>query len=160
MNRKTLLRIAALFPVAIAVLTLPSCSNKPKAEAKDEKATTVPAGAMALSAVLRTVENTGYAPIVEVEFEKDHWKVKAYKDGQLLQLKVGLMNGEIVPSPAPQLDKPLSETIKSLEDQGFGPIVDVERAENGAGGWEVEAYKGKSEVKIEVESGSGKITTK
>src|SRR4051812_4260081 len=106
MAGKPLLRRATLcLSVVVAVLILPSCANNPKAEEKDaEKATVVmPAGAMPLSALLRTVENTGYAPVVEVEFEKDHWKIKAYRDGQLLQLKVGLMNGEIVPSPAPQL---------------------------------------------------------
>jgi len=115
---------------------------------------------MPLSAVLRNVEASGYAPVVGVEFEKDHWEVKAYKDGQLHELKLGLKNGDIVPNPAPQLVTPLSAVVKRLEDQGFGPIVDVEQAENGAGGWEVEAYKGKAEMKLEVESGSGKITTK
>jgi hypothetical protein len=49
--------------------------------------------------------------------------------------------------------------VKVAEDQGFGPIVEVEAAEDGAG-WDVEAYKGNSEVNLRVEPGSGKITTK
>ena len=49
---------------------------------------------MSLSAILKAVEGAGYAPVIEVEFEEDHWKVKAYRDGQLLQLKIGLLAGE------------------------------------------------------------------
>jgi hypothetical protein len=158
-----LLRLTALcISLALALLILPSCSNKaaPEAAEKDDKgAVTLPAGAMPLSAVLQAVENAGYAPVAEVEFEKDHWQIKGYKGGQLLQLKVDLMNGKILPNPAPAPGKPMSAVIKGLEDQGYGPIVDIEQAEGGDG-LEVEAYKGKSEVKIRVEPGSGKITAK
>jgi hypothetical protein len=118
---------------------------------------------MPLSGVLHAVENTGYAPVVEVEFEKDHWKIKGYRDGQLVQLKVDVLKGEILPDPPPLLEKPLSAIIKGLEDQGYGPIVDVERskeASEGGASWEVEAYKGKSEVNITVGPASGKVTTK
>ena len=119
---------------------------------------------MPLSAVLKTVEGAGYKPVVEVEFEKDHWAVKAFRNGQLLQLKVGLLAGEILRYPTPAIDKPLSAIVKGLEDQGYGPIVEVERSEGGGSeagtGWDVEAYKGTSEVKVSVEAASGKVTTK
>ena len=97
----------------IALLILSSCSNKAKTSDSEGKrnegtAVSMPIGAIPLSAVLQAVENAGYTPVVEVEFEKDHWKIKAHKDGQLLQLKVGLMKGEILPDPASTLEKPLS----------------------------------------------------
>ncbi|HTS64402.1 MAG TPA: PepSY domain-containing protein [Candidatus Acidoferrales bacterium] len=123
----------------------------------------MPAGAMALSAVLKAVESAGYAPVEEVEFEKDHWKIKAWSNGQLLQLKVDLVTGHVIPNPQPKADKPLSEVVKSLEDHGYGPILDVERGEAESGGsaaWEIEAYKGKSEVKVKVDPATGTITAK
>jgi hypothetical protein len=164
MENHTLLRRAGLcISAVIAILIFSSCSNKSKTsdrKTKEAERTVVrPAGAIPLSAILQAVENAGYTPVVEVEFEEDHWKIKGYKDGQLLQLKVGLMKGEILPNPAPTFDKPLSAVIKVAEDQGYGPIVEVEAAEDGAG-WDVEAYKGNSEVNLRVEPGSGKITTK
>lgn len=123
----------------------------------------LPAGAMPLSAVLKAVENAGYAPVAEVEFEKDHWEVKAYLNGQVHLLKVGLTTGEILPNPPPTLERPLSAVVKGLEDQGYSPILDVERGAAGSeagAAWEIEAYKGNSEVALTVEAASGKITTK
>jgi hypothetical protein len=152
---------AALLPLSCSKTAKPPETAEKEAAAKSD--VTLPSGAMSLSAVLAAVEKSGYAPVVEVEFEKDHWKIKAYRDGRLLQLKVDLFKGEVLPDPPPTLEKPLSAIIKGLEDQGYGPIVDVERAAGGSEGgaaWEVEAYKGKSEITLSVEAGSGKITAK
>ena len=48
---------------------------------------------MSLSAVLKSVESAGYVPVMEVEFEEDHWEIKAYRDGQLVQLKAWSSRG-------------------------------------------------------------------
>ena len=117
---------------------------------------------MKLSGVLKSLETAGFAPVVEVEFEKDHWKVKAYSKGQLLQLRTDLMTGAVIPDPPPKPDKPLSDIVKDLEEQGYGPILDIERGESGSesgAAWDVEAYKGKSEVKVKVDA-AGKIAVK
>jgi hypothetical protein len=101
--------------------------------------------------------------VIEVEFEKDHWEIKAYSNGQLLQVIVDPFTGAIVPNPPPTIGKPLSAVVKSLEDQGYGPILEIERGSDGNGdrvAWEVAAYKGSSEVTVNVEAGSGKITEK
>jgi hypothetical protein len=118
---------------------------------------------MSLSAVLKTVETAGYGPVIEVEFEKDHWEMKAFRNGQLLQLKVGLVAGEILDNPPPTLERPLSVIVKGLEDKGYGPILDIERGvggNEGSSAWDVEAYKGSSEVRVSVEPASGKVTTR
>jgi hypothetical protein len=115
---------------------------------------------MSLSAILKGVEDAGYSPVIEVEFEKDHWEINAYRNGQLLELKVGQLAGEILPNPPPTLQKPLSAIIKGLEDQGYGPILDVKHGAAGSEDWEIEAYKGKEEVTVNVEPASGKITAK
>ena len=52
----------------------------------------------------------------------------------------------------PEGAKPLSEVIKSLEDQGYKPITDVELDD---GKWEIEAYTkaGKRELKVDPVTG-------
>jgi hypothetical protein len=159
----------SLLVISLGLLIPLSCSRgKTTRETGEKKAVketviNLPPGAMPLSAVLRTLETTGYAPVVEVEFEKDHWEIKAYQNGQLLQLKVGLVRGDIQPNPPPTFEKPLSVTVKALEDQGYGPILDVEhgrKGSNGTNSWEIEAYKGNSEVSVSVEPASGKVTAK
>jgi hypothetical protein len=140
-----------------------SCSRQEKTaetEAK-EPSPALPSGALKLSSVLTSLERSGYT-VVDVEFENDHWKVKAYSKGQLLQLKADLMTGAVIPDAPPKLDKPLSEVVKGLEEQGYGPILDVERGGTGTKGvpaWDVEAYQGKSEVKVTVDD-AGKIAAK
>lgn len=159
-NMPTLLLI--YFTLSISM----SCSrseNTPGSAPKEtaKKAISLPSGAMPLSSVLKAVESAQYAPVVEVEFEKDHWEIKAFSDGKLLQLKVDLFTGAILPNPTPLLDKPLSTLVKTLEDQGYGPILDIEHTSAGgaSAAWEVEGYKGRSEITMTVES-SGKITYK
>src|SRR5947199_8676094 len=79
----------AMLPVCLALLISLSCSSNEKAAGNGSKETakktvSLPSGAKALSTVLKSVESAGYAPVTEVEFEKDHWEVKAYSNGQLL----------------------------------------------------------------------------
>src|SRR3954453_23429428 len=111
----------SLLVISLGLLISPSCSRRETTretgvkKAAKETAVNLPPGAMPLSAVLKTLESTGYAPVVEVELEKDHWEIKAYQNGQLLELKVGLVRGEIEPNPPPTLEKPLSVTVKALE---------------------------------------------
>jgi hypothetical protein len=163
------LAISCLLIVTLGPLISVSCSGGGNTSETGEKKQTkeagvnLPPGAMSLSAVLKTIEGAGYNPVTEVEFEKDHWEIKAFRNGQLLQLKVGLLAGEILPNPAPRTQKPLSVIVKGLEDQGYGPILDVERDGGGSeprSAWDVEAFKGSSEVNVSVDPVSGKITTK
>jgi hypothetical protein len=165
LSRKRLL----FFVVSLGLLISSSCSRTETARETGAKqgvkkaAIKLPPGAMPLSAVLKTLEAAGYTPVVEAELEEDHWEIKAYQNGQLLLLKAGLLKGEIQPNPPPTLGKPLSATVKAVEDQGYGPILDVERAAkegNGDTAWEIEAYKGSSEVNVNVDSASGKVTAK
>ena len=150
----------------LALLISLSCSPTAKTgetgtkEPVQQTAVKLPPGAMSLSAILKGVESAGYTPVVEVELEKDHWEIKAYRNGQLLELKVGQLAGEILPNPPPTLQRPLSVIIKGLEDQGYGPILGVERGADGSEDWEIEAYKENAEVTVNVEPASGKITTK
>jgi hypothetical protein len=62
-----------------------------------------------------------------------------------------------------RMTTPESTEQKQDEPAGYGPFVDVERSgkeAEGTAGWEVEAYKGKSEVALIVEAATGKATVK
>jgi hypothetical protein len=50
--------------------------------------------------------------------------------------------------------KTMLEIVQSLEDAGYGPVVDVSFDD---GGWEVEAYKGGASVELAVDPTSGDI---
>ncbi len=125
-----------------------------------ETAVTLPADAKPLSEVVRALEAGGYAPVVEVGFADDHWDVKAYRDGQLVQLRVGLTAGEVLPATPPAAKRPLSEIVKRLEEEGYGPILSIEWivAESGGGGmWQLEAYKDSEVVSVNVDPVSGRV---
>src|ERR1700755_2370863 len=92
---------SCLLMIALGPLISVSCSrgehtSQTGKKSTKEAAVKLPPGAMSLSAVLKTIEGAGYKPVIEVEFEKDHWQIKAFRNGQLLQLKVGLLAGEIL----------------------------------------------------------------
>ena len=158
-------RVASLvLSISLAIALWSSCSQreKPAESGAKQPAPTMPSGALKLSGVLKSLESAGYAPVVEVELEKAYWKVKAYSNGRLLQLKADLMTGAVLPDAPPKLDTPLSDVIKGLEELGYGPILDIERSDTesaGAPAWEIEAYKGELEVKVAVDA-AGKVAEK
>ena len=80
MNR----RLATLMVVASALTSATAwASSRP------------PAGALPLSSVLLKVEQAGFSPVVEVEFDEDLWEIEAYKDNRKRKLKVDPLNGQI-----------------------------------------------------------------
>ncbi|ADJ28184.1 PepSY domain-containing protein [Nitrosococcus watsonii] len=54
----------------------------------------------------------------------------------------------------PQDGKPLSEIVKSLEEQGFKQISEIEFDD---GKWEVDVYKDNQKRELEVDPSSGEI---
>ena len=55
-----------------------------------------PNDAKPLSEIVRTLEEQGYSPFVDIEFEDGQWEVKAYKEGVKRKLKIDPVSGEIV----------------------------------------------------------------
>ncbi len=49
-----------------------------------------------LCQIVTGVERKGYDPIVEIEFEDDVWEVEAYRYGQLYELTVNPILGNII----------------------------------------------------------------
>ena len=52
--------------------------------------------AQPLSKIVRTLEEQGFTPIVEIEFDDDLWEVEAYKEGDKRELKVDPVSGRII----------------------------------------------------------------
>ena len=52
--------------------------------------------AQPLSKIVRTLEEQGFSPIVEIEFDDNLWEVEAYKEGDKRELKVDPVSGRII----------------------------------------------------------------
>ena len=52
--------------------------------------------AQPLSKIVRTLEEQGFSPIVEIEFDDNLWEVEAYKEGDKRELKVDPISGRII----------------------------------------------------------------
>ena len=52
--------------------------------------------AQPLSQIVRTLEEQGFSPIVEIEFDDNLWEVEAYKEGDKRELKVDPVSGRII----------------------------------------------------------------
>ena len=81
--RRRLFAVAALSPIVLSAAPATAAVARP------------PAGAKPLSEVGKSLEDAGFAPIVEVEFRAGRWHVEAFKDGQKRDLRVHPVSGEI-----------------------------------------------------------------
>ncbi len=56
----------------------------------------LPRNAKKLSEIVRIVENRGYHPVMEVDFDDGRWKIEAYRNGREAELKVHPVTGAIL----------------------------------------------------------------
>lgn len=56
----------------------------------------LPMNAKKLSEIVRIVENRGYHPVVDVEFDDGRWSIEAYRDGREVELTVHPVSGKIL----------------------------------------------------------------
>ena len=66
---------------------------------------------------------------------------------------------EAIESPEVQLPenaKPLSEILAGVQSKGYDPVIEIELDDDG---WEIDAFKGKDVVEIDVDPVSGEITS-
>lgn len=81
--RRRLFAVAALSPIVLSTTPAAAQVVRPPADAKP------------LSEIVKSLEDAGFAPIVEVEFRAGRWHVEAFKDGQKRDLRVHPVSGEI-----------------------------------------------------------------
>ncbi|BAQ63634.1 hypothetical protein GM3709_399 [Geminocystis sp. NIES-3709] len=56
-----------------------------------------PRNAKPLSEIIKNLENTGYSPIVDVDYDDNQgWEIKAYRNNQKRELKVNPVSGDIL----------------------------------------------------------------
>ncbi|MGI0482289.1 PepSY domain-containing protein [Geminocystis sp. CENA526] len=77
----------------LALCLLTGISIVPSALADDKP----PRNAKPLSEIIRSVENKGYSPIVDVDYDDDDgWEIKAYRNNEKRELKVNPISGDII----------------------------------------------------------------
>ena len=81
--RRRLFAVAALSPIVLSATPATAAVARPPPDAKP------------LSEIVKSLEDAGFAPIVEVEFRAGRWHVEAFKDGQKRDLRVHPVSGEI-----------------------------------------------------------------
>ena len=81
--RRRLFAVAALSPIVLSATPATAAVARPPADVKP------------LSEIVKSLEDAGFAPIVEVEFRAGRWHVEAFKDGQKRDLRVHPVSGEI-----------------------------------------------------------------
>ena len=81
--RRKLLTAAILAPLAFAAAPAMAQVARPPADAKP------------LSEIIKSLEDAGFSPIVEVDFRAGRWHVEAFHKGQKRDLRVHPVTGEI-----------------------------------------------------------------
>jgi len=81
--RRRLFAVAALSPIVLSATPATAAVARPPADAKP------------LSEIIKSLEDAGFSPIVEVDFRAGRWHVEAFKDGQKRDLRVHPVTGEI-----------------------------------------------------------------
>lgn len=122
---------------------------------------TPPADARPLSQVIHAIEARNLGTITEVEFDDDVWEFELYQGDTKIKLDVDPRTAEIVRRKTkssahdtlpPQDAKPLSEIVKSLEDQQLGTLTEVEFD---APHWEVKLRKDGKKMKLRIDPRTG-----
>ncbi|HPD47445.1 MAG TPA: PepSY domain-containing protein [Anaerohalosphaeraceae bacterium] len=113
-----------------------------------------------LSEIVKSLEDSGAGQIAELEFDDSMWEVLTYKDNRWTKLFVNPTTGDVsrrewaeAEDDLPPTDaKPLSEILKSVEDQRMGVIRQVEYER---GRWDVELRNGGQRVELHIDPKTG-----
>ncbi len=90
--------ISCLLLLLVAIWFI-GCGPSPDLE-EEESSEFPPTGSKRVSEIAAAVEALGYGPIRELEFEEAGWEVEAMKDGQVWNLVVDPVSGEVLESAA------------------------------------------------------------
>jgi uncharacterized membrane protein YkoI len=119
-----------------------------------------------LSEIIRSIEDQRLGVITEADLDHGRWEVEVHKDARKTTLYLDPKTGtvdrrkeradshEVLP---PQDARPLSELIKSVEDQKLGPVTEVDYDD---GFWEVEVRKGGTKTKLDIDPKTGETRTR
>ena len=126
-----------------------------------EARSAAPPDSMPLSQIIKNVEGRNVGVITDIEFDDGLWEVDVHQDTAETTLYLDPATGQAkrqergrdVEDELPPRDgKPLSELIKSIEDQKAGVITDVEFDD---GFWEVTVRKDGKKVKMDIDPKTG-----
>jgi hypothetical protein len=119
-----------------------------------------------LSEIVKSIEDQQLGVVTEIDFDHGRWEVELHKGGRQTTLYLDPNTGavdrrkeradphEVLP---PEDAKPLSDLIKSVEDQKLGPITEVDYDD---GFWEVEVRRSGAKTKLDIDPRSGASRTR
>ena len=81
--RRRLFAVAALSPIVLSTTPAAAQVVRPPADAKP------------LSVIIKSLEDAGFSPITEVDFKAGRWHIDAFQTGQMRELRVHPVTGEI-----------------------------------------------------------------
>lgn len=133
----------------LAAIPLASADEKPPADGKK------------LTEVLASLNDKGYAPIVEISFDDGVWEAEAYKDDTAFEVALDPSTGEVVSEhrdngdPKPPADSmPLVKMIAALEKAGYENVNDISFEGKS---WEVEATRDNQKRELRVDAKDGRV---
>lgn len=120
-----------------------------------------PTDAKPLVEIIATLEESGYGPIVEAEFDDRNWEIEAFEGDQAYELLIDPLGGEILSKHRDKADdRPpagsmrLSEIVASLMKAEYADIHDISFEGRS---WEVEARRQGVKRELRVEPRTGEV---
>ncbi len=146
------LPVVALFVFSMHLDANAAPSDEPK-----------PAADMSLLEIITKLEDGGYGPFTDVEFDDGEWEIEVYKGDIAYELLIDRTTGEIIAEhrdhgglKPPADAKKLSEIIKGLEAEGYSRIRDISFEWRN---WEVEAIRERTKRELKVNPVTGKVVS-
>lgn len=119
------------------------------------------AGDRPIVEIVEQLEQQGYGPFSELDFDDGRWEVEVYKNDAAYELLIDGRSGEILsehrddPEPRPPHDaQPLSQILHSLLKAGYADIHDVSLERRY---WEIEAFRQGSKRELHVHPVTGEV---
>jgi uncharacterized membrane protein YkoI len=119
------------------------------------------AGVKPVVEITEQLEQQGYGPFSELDFDNGNWEVEVYKDDTAYELSVDGRSGKILSEhrddaePRPPRDaQPLSKILHALLKAGYTDIRDVSFERRY---WEIEAFRDDDKRELHVQPTTGDV---
>jgi uncharacterized membrane protein YkoI len=139
-----------LFATGVAVAAVSSSLALADRPAADDKP---------IVEIVQQLEQQGYGPFSELDFDEGNWEVEVYKDDAAYELTVDGRSGKILSEHRddaeqrpPRDAQPLSQILHTLIKAGYTHVHDVSFERRY---WEIEAFRQDAKYEIHVHPTTG-----
>lgn len=145
MNVRSFATVAAIAALPMSVLF----AERPPADAKP------------IVEIVEQLEQQGYGPFSELDFDDGQWEVEVYRNDTAYELAVDEHTGKILSEhrddaePRPPRDaQPLSQILRKITKSGYANIEDISFERRY---WEIEALREDGKHELHVEPSTGEV---